>query len=69
MDIQPVRFLSSGEVALRLGVSPRTIQRWIKGGKFPNSYRLGASTRAPYLIPQRDLAAHLERLQETQTAP
>ena len=35
------RMLSVGEAAERLGVTKRTIQRWVHDGKFPGAFRLG----------------------------
>ncbi len=35
------RVLASTEVAAELGISERTLERWIKRGKFPEPVRFG----------------------------
>jgi excisionase family DNA binding protein len=48
--------LSVTQVAQRLSVTPRTIQKWIADGQFPNAYKLNPSgINSPYRIPEKDV--------------
>jgi len=54
--------LSTKEAAQRLGVTHRTIVKWIKKGSFPNAYKLNPDgLRSPYRIPISDIEALEER--------
>jgi len=54
--------LTTKEVADRLGVTPRTVQVWIRQGRFPNAYKLNPDGRtSPYRIPEGDVASFEER--------
>lgn len=60
--------LTVKEVAGRLGVSSETIIRWIKGGLFPNAYKLNPDgLTSPYRIPLADVEAFEKKRQERQT--
>lgn len=41
-------------IAVRLGVSERTAQRWFKAKKLPGAYKLGGET-SPVRIPKKRL--------------
>ncbi|HHU11586.1 MAG TPA: helix-turn-helix domain-containing protein [Intrasporangiaceae bacterium] len=43
------RVLSQAETARKLGVTPRTLRRWVQSGYFPHPFRLG---RTPYYSEQ-----------------
>lgn len=61
--------LSTGKVAKMLGVTQRTIQRWIQAGRFPNAFKLDPeSERSSYVIPTSDVEAFLERRKATKRA-
>ncbi|WP_392389109.1 helix-turn-helix transcriptional regulator [Burkholderia multivorans] len=47
------------EVARRLGVSRRTLDRWVAAGAFVPPLRLSARSRTAVWL-EEDLAAHLE---------
>jgi excisionase family DNA binding protein len=50
--------LSAREAAQRLGVTPRTIIKWINRGTFPNAYKLNPDgLRSAYRIPLTDIEA------------
>ncbi|MEM9067074.1 MAG: helix-turn-helix domain-containing protein [Myxococcota bacterium] len=50
---------SVGEVALLLGVSEKTVRRYLKAGEFPNAYRLGQGMQGGWRIPPADVSAWL----------
>lgn len=53
-----VEHLSTFEAAEELGVSYRTLQLWVKQGKFPNAYKLDPDAlNSPYRIPRSDIEA------------
>lgn len=45
------KLLSTGDVARRLGITRRQVQRLAKGGRLPNARKLGRD----WLIPERDV--------------
>jgi excisionase family DNA binding protein len=50
------RRFTTTEAGRRLGVSTRTIQRWIEEGMFPGAYRLNPrNPRSHVRIPEADL--------------
>lgn len=49
--------LSTQEVASRLAISDRTVQRMIQRGEFPNAFRAGSRA---WRIPETDLEAYVE---------
>ena len=51
---QPIKFYTSDEIAEALGVSLRTVRRWIKSGALP-VHRIGGLVR----ISEADFAAFL----------
>jgi excisionase family DNA binding protein len=56
------KMLSTSQVAERLGVNARTVQRWAAAGRFPGAYRLDPDAKkSPYLIPEGDVEAFEER--------
>ena len=57
-----IRDLTSAEVAARLGVTTRTVQRLYARGYFPNARKFGAHTSAPLAIPEPDLIAYEKTL-------
>jgi excisionase family DNA binding protein len=44
---QPDVYLTTGEVAKLLGISPKTVARWAKEGKLPHLVTLGGHRRFP----------------------
>jgi excisionase family DNA binding protein len=48
-------YMTTGEVAKTLGISPKTVARWAKEGKLPHLVTLGGHRRFP-AQPIRDLA-------------
>ena len=58
IDVQP-RLLSIAEVAERLGVSRRTVERKIRGGELP-ALQLGGP-RTPLRVDERELEEWLYR--------
>jgi excisionase family DNA binding protein len=48
-------YMTTGEVAKMLGISPKTVARWAKEGKLPHLVTLGGHRRFP-AQPIRDLA-------------
>lgn len=55
------KLMTAKEVATILGKSPRTIQRMVLAGEFPNTIRAGDYEQAPLLIPGSCVIAYLER--------
>ena len=54
--------LSAREAAQRLGVTSRTIIKWINRGSFPNAYKLNPDAlRSAYRIPFPDIEAFEEK--------
>jgi predicted site-specific integrase-resolvase len=54
--------MSASKVAQRLGVSPRTIARWVTMGLFPNAYKLNPEgEKSAYVIPESDIIAFEEK--------
>ena len=52
---------SVSEAAERLGVIPRTVQVWIRKGRFPHAYKLDPfGKRSSYRIPVEDIEAFEE---------
>lgn len=51
------RPMTTREVAARFEVDPRTIQRWLLRGRFPNAFRVYDGVRSPWLIPEEDVTA------------
>lgn len=47
--------LTTEDVAQRCGVTPQTVRRWLRQGRFPGAYRLHGG-RGAHRIPQEDLA-------------
>jgi excisionase family DNA binding protein len=45
------RLLSTAEVARRLGVTRRQVQRLCKGGSLPNAFKVGET----WVVPKRDV--------------
>ena len=62
--------LSTREAALRLGVTPQTIARWIRQGAFPNVFKLNPNAHRPtYRIPISDIETfEADRGQKSETA-
>ena len=61
--------LGTGEVAEALGVSPRTVQRWLELDLFPHAYRLNPENpRSHVRIPVRDVEA-LKARRRAERAP
>jgi len=58
-SIDDEAYITSGEVARILRVSPKTVARWAKEGKFPHLVTLGGHRRFPP-GPIHDLARRLE---------
>ena len=57
-----VEHLSTMEAAQELGVSYRTLQLWVKQGKFPHAYKLDPDAlNSPYRIPRTDIEAILNK--------
>lgn len=52
----PERWLTTHDVALRLGIKPRTVALWVRQGRLP-AYRLGRSLRFKLEEIERALAA------------
>ena len=50
-------FVTTGEVAQELRVSPATVIRFIKDGDFPGAYQVGR----PWRIPRSSWIAYLRR--------
>jgi len=48
------RGLAVSDVAQGCGVTPATVRRWIRAGRFPHAYRVQGQ-RGDYRIPERDL--------------
>lgn len=51
-DKQNKVMLTVAVVAERLGVTTRTVQRWVEAGKFPGSERLSDIPKSHYRIPE-----------------
>lgn len=65
MSEQNDEMLSTPTVAKRLGVTPRTIQRWCAQGKIPGAQKVNpAARRSPYVIP----ASAVSKLLQQRTA-
>ena len=45
------KLLSTREVAQRLGVTRRQVQRLAKGGRLPNAFKVGET----WVVPERDV--------------
>lgn len=57
-----MKLLTTKEVADRLGVTPRAVQKWIGQGKFPNAYKLDPDgATSPYRVPENDVVSFEER--------
>jgi excisionase family DNA binding protein len=54
-------YITTGEVARRLRVSPKTVARWAKDGKIPHLVTLGGHRRFPVTAID-DLARRLQIL-------
>jgi DNA-binding CsgD family transcriptional regulator len=48
------RALAVSDVAQGFGVTPATVRRWIRAGRFPHAYRVQGQ-QGDYRIPERDL--------------
>lgn len=59
MNQEPL--LSTKQVAERLNVTQKTIQRWIKAGEFPNARRKRPVPLSPFQIPESDVIAFEQR--------
>jgi excisionase family DNA binding protein len=63
------RTLGTSEAAQALGVSARTVQRWLEENLFPNAYRLNPENpRSHVRIPEEDIEA-LKRKRQREGAP
>jgi len=49
-----MKMLKTKDVADRLGISQRTVQRMINRGSFPNAKKLDPNLKSIYLIPEKD---------------
>jgi excisionase family DNA binding protein len=47
--------LTVDQVAQRLGVTPRSVLRWLDKGFFPNAYRFAPMAKSPWRIPESDV--------------
>ena len=57
-----IEFLSTAQAAEMFKVDIRTIQQWIKNGRFPNAQRINPKAkRSPHIIPMNDIEAEQER--------
>ena len=55
---RPQSLLSVAQVAIQLGTTTRTIQRWVKAGKFPGAFKLNPQAmRGAIVIPATDVEA------------
>jgi len=50
-----MKMLRTKEVAKRLGISQRTVQRMVKRGSFQNAIRIDPKSKSIYLIPETDV--------------
>ncbi|MFQ5614747.1 MAG: helix-turn-helix transcriptional regulator [Anaerolineae bacterium] len=63
------KVLTSAQAAARLGVTPRTIQRWVAAGVFPNAFKLDPGfIKSPFIIPVEDVEAFERKRRERQAA-
>ncbi len=53
--------LTMDDVCERLRVSPRTIRRWLREGKFPQPIRLGDAPNSPLRWPEEDIQQWLDQ--------
>lgn len=70
MKIDPTQYdpdylLPVAELATLYQRTPRSIQYWIKSGRFPNVRRIGNS----YAVPWKDVLADLSPPQENSSGP
>jgi excisionase family DNA binding protein len=59
--------LTVGQVAKRLGVTTRTIVRWLNAGHFANAYKLNPVITSPWRVPEESVAA-FEDLRKNQVS-
>jgi len=50
------RYLTVREIAQREAVSVRTVQRWLRGARFPGAVQIEAPSGFLWLVPETDLA-------------
>ena len=55
-QLDPETLLTTSEVAEHVGVDRRTVQRWVKDGRFPNA----KTVRSGSIIPWGDVVAYIE---------
>jgi len=55
--------LTTAQVAKMLGVTPATVNNWLKSdlGYFPNAYPLSPTPKSPWRIPKSDVEAFIQR--------
>jgi excisionase family DNA binding protein len=61
-SVEQQQYITSGQVARILRVSPKTVARWAKEGKLPHLVTLGGHRRFP-AAPIHDLARRLQVVQ------
>jgi len=57
-----INILSTSQIAERLGVTRRTVNRLVERGEFPNARKLGGGRNSAYLIPEPDVLAYEKKL-------
>jgi excisionase family DNA binding protein len=57
----PARYLTSGDVAELMSVSPKTVNRWANEGKLPHTKTLGLHRR----YPEAEILELIERMKQT----
>lgn len=62
--VKDKQFYTTKEAAEILGVPLRTVQYWLKHGRFPNAFKAFEGTRAPYLITHGDILQLKEELKK-----
>ncbi len=60
------KLLSVTDVAEQLGVTVRTVQRWVRDGHFPGAFKVGPGKTSPYVIPVEDFEAYIEARRQEQ---
>jgi excisionase family DNA binding protein len=55
------KYLTISEAAVILGVTTRTVRRWVLKGLFPGAYQIQGGATLPWLLPEDEVLAMAKR--------
>lgn len=67
-NVKAQTYLTADEVAARLQVTTRVVQKWCTAGLFPGAFKAGTGATSPWRIPPGAYEAFVKYLKENAQA-